>query len=162
MQVAQALINELDVGTSLNTATVSNRRRDFSLILSLMSQDVRDMAQFQLVEQPNENAQLRKKFRLPKEQVLIADLSESPKSVTHAAAFQSQGLTAFRLNNSIQPEALVNRGKLGSQLKQVLENCDVHVARKHLKMEIEQPNTSTPFIDLLEKQRTLSKIIALA
>ncbi len=164
MQLERALINELDTGTSLNLATVSNRRSDFSLLLALMSQDIRDMAQFEINRSPNdsENIKLRKKFELPAEEVLIADLSTQAVLIDHSATFQSQGALEFRLRQNLQPEAMICRGKYPADLNEALDNCDIHISRKHNGVDETELIKTVPFITQLEQQRTMSKLITLA
>ncbi|MCL1077546.1 queD-like protein [Parashewanella spongiae] len=164
MQLERALINELDTGLSLNLATVSNRRSDFSLLLALMSQDIRDMAQFELEhsQADAEKLKLRKKFKLPAEETLIADLSTQTLPVDHSATFQAQGVIEFRLQQNLKPEAIVSRGKYPADFTEAINNCDIHVSRKINGIDGDKKLKSVPFITQLEQQRTMSKLIAQA
>ena len=164
MQLERALINELDTGTSLNLATVSNRRSDFSLLLALMSQDIRDMAQFKINHSSNdaESLKLRRKFELPAEEVLIADLSTQVLPIDHSEIFQSQGALEFRLRQNLKPEAMICRGKYPAEFNEALDNCDIHISRKHNGVDEADLIETVPFITQLEQQRTMSKLIAQA
>lgn len=160
MQAVSPLVNELQLGSRLNSAVESNRRGEFALLLSLLSADARDMAQFQTPEFKQED--LRTKFELGGSQPLIKRLSTDSPVTNNSTAFQNGGVTAFRLNNAMDEEALVIRGNEQLDMEEVLANCDNHTRNRYQNIAIEQSVKSTHFVDQLVMQRQMSELIAQA
>ncbi|MEZ9199719.1 VC2046/SO_2500 family protein [Shewanella sp. 10N.286.54.B9] len=160
MQAVSPLVNELQLGSRLNCAVESNRRGEFALLLSLLSADARDMAQFQTPEFKDED--LRAKFELGGSQALIKRLSKDSPVTNNSTAFQNGGVTAFRLNNAMDEEALVIRGNEQLDMEEVLANCDNHARNRYQNIAIEQSVKSTHFVDQLVMQRQMSELIAQA
>ena len=110
MQPVDLLVNELQLGQQLNQAVSRGERSDFGLLLAMLSADVRDQAQFHL-ETPKEEvlfeqAALRERFQLPKEQSLVADEAGEAHSLALGQVAQEQGLAAARLEQALSPEPL--------------------------------------------------------
>ena len=178
MQVERVLKNELDIGVSLNKATASSHRSDFSLILSLMSQDVRDMAQFELNDKDNlrshfelpeaqfelnDKDNLRSHFELPEDVPSEVNLSEGNEFNEHSDVFRNQNHTEFRLHQSLKPEPLVCRGSVSKAIQQALDNCDIHTINRYKQVEPKTNQTQkVAFIDQLQQQRTMAKLIECA
>ena len=160
MQAVSPLVNELQLGSRLNSAVESNRRGEFALLLSLLSADARDMAQFQTPEFKQED--LRTKFELGGSQPLIKRLSTDSPVTNNSTAFQNGGVIAFRLNNAMDEEALVIRGNEQLDMEEVLANCDNHTRNRYQNIAIEQSVKSTHFVDQLVMQRQMSELIAQA
>ncbi|MBM7074055.1 queD-like protein [Shewanella sp. 202IG2-18] len=159
MQIERVLKNELDIGLSLNKAAETNRRGDFALILALLSQDVRDMAQFELIN----GIDLRVHFELHHEARLEENLSTESGSKEHSEVFHTQGHIEFRLRESLNPEPLVFRGEVPSPIQRVLENCDLLTINRYKNIEEVKPkNMKLAFIDQLQQQRTMAKLIQTA
>ncbi len=150
------LKNELDIGVSLNKATADNYRGDFSLILSLMSQDVRDMAQFELKEKND----LRDRFELPEDAPAEVNLADGIAFNEHSDVFRSQNHTEFLLYQSLRPEPLVCGGSVPAAMRRALDNCDIHTINRYKRIESETPaNPKIAFIEQLQQQRTMAKLI---
>ncbi len=168
MRPGSVLINESQLGSRLNHAIDSERRGEFALLLSLLSVDARDMAQFQLEHGQLEGEnQLRARFELPKAEMLISDLSIDSAPVEHSEAFRSGGVKAFQLEQALCPEALVIRGRESAQMQRVLTNCDLVTREKH-QLAKEQGSAKASqihhseihFVDLLSEQRQMGQLIA--
>ena len=160
MQAVSPLVNELQLGSRLNCAVESNRRGEFALLLSLLSADARDMAQFQTPEFKDED--LRAKFELGGSQALIKRLSKDSPVTNNSTAFQNGGVTAFRLNNAIDEEALVIRGNEQLEMEDVLANCDIHARNRYQNIANEHNVKQPHFVDQLVMQRQMSELIAQA
>ena len=159
MQIERVLKNELDIGVSLNKATAANHRGDFSLILSLMSQDVRDMAQFEHTDKIN----LRSQFELPKTTPTEVSLADKADFNEHSQVFRTQNHTEFRLQQSLKPEPLVCRGSEPAFIQKALNNCDIHTVNrfKNIESKVSQ-KPKVAFLDQLQQQRTMAKLIECA
>ena len=71
-----AIINELQFGNGINHAVHEGRRADFSLILSMFSNDVRDVVPVEEVQEViTSDDILRQQFGLSQPQALRSDLS---------------------------------------------------------------------------------------
>ncbi|WP_076413821.1 VC2046/SO_2500 family protein [Shewanella sp. UCD-KL12] len=168
MRPGSILINESQLGSRLNHAVDSERRGEFALLLSLLSTDARDMAQFQLEKgQLDEDSQLRAKFELPKAETLINDLSRESNPVNHSESFRHGGVKAFQLQQALSPEALVVRGTESAQMQKVLTNCDLITRERYQSAKaLNSTNkdsihlSDVHFVDLLSKQRQMGKLIA--
>ncbi len=159
MHIARLLKNELDIGGSLNKATVSNSRSDFSLILSLLSQNILDMAQFEI----NDNVDLRKQFELPVASPNQIHLAESDEFNEHSETFHEQDIIEFRLRETLKPEPLVFSGTESIAMLSALDNCDIHTVNRHKQLKQDRSGIAKiAFIDQLEQQRTMSKLIGSA
>ncbi|WP_028775100.1 VC2046/SO_2500 family protein [Shewanella waksmanii] len=124
MRTNELLINESHLGTRLNGAVSGARRGEFALLLALMSSDARDMAQF--LARSNDDAdtnKLRAQFELGPEQPIVTHF-EQAQVIDNSGEYQRAGLAAFRLKQSLRPEALVNRGEVESAMVEVLANTD--------------------------------------
>lgn len=159
MQTAFPLINESQLGTRLNEAIGHDRRGEFALLLSMLSIDVRDMAQFQWEKDLEQAASLRKRFELPASAPLLADLCADASVVDNSRVFASQGHTAFRLRQALTPEALLIRCTETMAMAEVLANCD-HYTRLRQKNAAPMPDVALPhLVEQLAQQRQLAKLI---
>jgi hypothetical protein len=159
MQTAFPLVNESQLGTRLNEAVVHDRRGEFALLLSMLSIDARDMAQFQWDKALEQAALLRKRFELPASAPLLADLSADAPVVDNSRVFSSQGQTAFRLQQALTPEATLIRGRDTMAMTQVLANCD-HYTRLRHRNTAPLPEVAEPhLVEQLAQQRRLAKMI---
>ena len=162
MQTAFPLVNESQISTRLNHAVEHNRRGEFALLLSLMSVDVRDMAQFQWDAQLDLDSRLRKQFELPKTETLLADLSTDEEIIDNSHVFREQGEAQFRLQQALRPEAVLTRGHEPQGLAEALANCD-HISQLRQRQQLTLPHIEIPhFVDQLAMQRNLAKIMAQA
>ncbi|MZI92140.1 hypothetical protein F9817_02825 [Vibrio sp. CAIM 722] len=101
------LINEIKVGTGINQAVHQSRRADFSLLLAMFSNDVRDNTPAEKVETPVTTDQvLRRRFQLQEPQSLRNDQSSYAISSEHARQFHDGGLSSAKLSHYLTPDPL--------------------------------------------------------
>ncbi|MCL1048967.1 hypothetical protein L2755_04890 [Shewanella abyssi] len=160
MQAISPLVNELQLGSRLNSAVETNRRGEFALLLSMLSADARDMAQFQTPE--FKHVDLRAKFNLGDSQPLLKQLDSDSPVTNNSSSFQNGGNTCFRLANAIHKEALVIRRQEALEMEDVLANCEINTRLRHQNVTTEQPVKLHHFVDQLVMQRQMSELIAQA
>lgn len=112
------LINEWQLGQQLNTAVHNGTRDKFNLLLSLLSDDARDFAQFSL---PHENdtslaqAELRASLFLADPQPLVNKGISALQAANLNVDLHAKDLTSIRLKHLLNNEALLSRN----------ESCDI-------------------------------------
>lgn len=126
------IINELHVGVGISHAVQSGRRADFSLLLALFSDDVRDSIPTTALKEPSvTEATLRTRFGLPAPQSLTNDQSSYAVSAKHAELFQSGGLPSAKLSHYLMPEALSYRPEdTGNLPEETYHNLSAHQRRE--------------------------------
>ncbi|QDF66954.1 queD-like protein [Shewanella sp. SNU WT4] len=149
------VINELDLGSRLNFAIAAQRRGEFALLLSLLSADIRDMAQFGLKKEQGE-AQLRRQFDVSEPQALVVDMTRMT-GWDHSQSFFNDSMAGFRLRHSLLPEPLLFAGHWPGDLLDVLNNCSHTVKQRSLNQETESTNVrEVPHLcDQLHAQRLM-------
>ncbi|MDO6640666.1 VC2046/SO_2500 family protein [Shewanella sp. 5_MG-2023] len=160
MQIESPLVNELQLGNRLNDAVEHHRRGEFALLLSMLSNDACDMAQFQVDKNLSIDEKLYKQLHIPKPQALVCDISQQ-QAINHAGDFYESGLSQFHLQQALKPEAVVTRGKYDKDLQITLANCDLLTKLKHQQLV---PDTSAlaqnEFLEQLTIQRKMSETLA--
>jgi len=135
MQVEQIICNELQLGQQLNKSVVEDRA-NFALLLSLMSQDIEDQAQFHLAADKDDLSDsfqlaLRVQFEVPQLQPLVADSSGELQSLNSGRVASEHGLLDARLRHCIAPEPLsFDLGKKFGIASEIYENLDIMAAKK--------------------------------
>ncbi|MGF1694916.1 hypothetical protein L4D20_09320 [Vibrio kyushuensis] len=126
------IINELQFGTGINHAVHAGRRADFSLILSMFSDDVRDNTPVEKIEEPEITDQtLRKRFELQPPQQLRSDQSSYDISASQANAFHKGGMASAKLNHYLIPETLTYLPEDTHDLpEEVYHNLSGHLRRQ--------------------------------
>ena len=160
IQTNSVLVNESQLGVRLNQAIGSNRRGEFGLLLSLLSIDARDMAQFNT--EKYKSADLRAKFDLPEQQRLLNQLDTDELCIDNSQVYQQGGVTAFRLANALHEEAMVIRRNETLDMEEVLANCELNVRNKYKRVNASAELQLTHFVDQLQMQRKMSEFIAQA
>lgn len=122
------LINEWQLGSQLNQAVANGTRCKFNLLLSLLSDDARDFAEFSFKEQREAalaQAQLRASLFLPEAQPLI----NKGISLTQAGQLnedlQSLNLDSIRLRLLLNNEAVLSRNKKDDIPVDIVENLSL-------------------------------------
>ncbi|MDN5500832.1 MAG: queD-like protein [Shewanella sp.] len=162
MQIDVPLINEAQIGSRLNAAIEHNRRGEFALLLSLLSADAREMAQFQWQKELDTAEKLQRQFELPPKQTLVADLSSDNHIIDNSAVFMQQGARAFQLQQALRPEALVIRGGEPIAMAEALSNCEF-TTRLRQRGQLPSPQVEIMhFADQLAIQRNLIPRLASA
>jgi len=114
----QILLHELQLGGKLSESVHQARRADFSLMLAMLSNDVREQSQFILPKQQkgdsatvdvDNNKTLRKYFNLPHQAPIALD---TPKQINQYNQMQSlidDDISSLHLSNALWPKPLAFR-----------------------------------------------------
>jgi len=121
----QVIVNEWQLGQQLNSAVHSGAREKFNLLLSFLSDDARDFAQFDIKNpdpEVDKKADLRAQFNLPATQPLVNEgPSERLLDELNQDLHQSK-LHDIRLKHLLTNEAILSRPVLGALPIDVLDN----------------------------------------
>ncbi|MGR5070105.1 MULTISPECIES: VC2046/SO_2500 family protein [Vibrio] len=102
-----AIINELQFGNGINHAVHDGRRADFALIMSMFSNDVRDVVPVEEVpEIKTSDDILRHQFGLSHPQALRSDSSSYEIAAEQTKQFHHAGLPSAKLSHYLKPDAL--------------------------------------------------------
>lgn len=137
------LINEWQLGSQLNQAVANGTRCKFNLLLSLLSDDARDFAQFSFKAKEEANlvqAELRSLFFLPKTQPLI----NKGISLTQAKRLNEDllnlQLSSIRLHQLLSNEALLSRHERNEFPADVVENLSLvaqhRLSQNHINTDV--------------------------
>jgi len=145
------LVNELQLGEQLNHCVHENRRSHFSLMLAMLTDDVRDHAQFKLphteVTPPktDEDA-LRKLLHVNDGQPLALNSIEDIPKYNQAELIENNKLTELRLRNAITPNPLSFRDDVKHINMNVVSNTSIHCQKRlQQKLNEDKPNTRLNF-----------------
>lgn len=142
----EILTHELQLGEQLNDSVHSARRSDFSLLLAMLTDDVRAHSQFKLPreetpEKITSTAQLRKEFQLPNEAPLaLADMDELP-AFNQASLVEEKQLEQLHLSNALQPKPLAFRDNVNHIAHDVMANTSLYCQQKHSQLAQSSENT---------------------
>lgn len=130
------LVHELQLGEQLNESVHHERRSDFSLMLAMLTDDVRAHSQFKLPlsttsENTTSTAQLRKLFQLPDEAPLALNDMEAISEFDQASLVANLQLDQLRLVNTLKPKPLVFRDDVEYINQQVMGNTSLYCQQKH-------------------------------
>lgn len=131
-----ALLHELQLGEQLNESVHQARRADFSLMLAMLSHDVREQSQFILPKHKETKRQLddvtlRKHFDLPESAPLaIKDLKEI-NTYNQGKSIAENDVATIRLSNSLAPKPLAFRDDVNHVAHQVMSNTTLVCQAKH-------------------------------
>jgi hypothetical protein len=129
---ALPLSHELQLGDQLNECVHQTRRADFSLMLAMLAEDVREHSQFSLpskvdaTEANSSETALRKKFQLPNSAPLALKSMEEIASFNQAGTISANDLASIRLSNAIAPKPLAFRDDKKHISHDVIANTSVH------------------------------------
>jgi len=134
----EILINELQLGEQLNECVHENKRSDFSLLLAMLTDDVRAHAQFSLPETTEEppksdEASLRKLYQLPNAQALSLEALDNIDCYNQADLVNENKLIDLHLANALTPNPLAFRNNSKHIAQQVLDNTSLYCQKKYEK-----------------------------
>ena len=121
----QTIVNEWQLGQQLNIAVHTGKREKFNLLLSFLSDDVRDFSQFDIKleeEAENKKKDLRAYFNLSNTQPLV---NEGPSEVLLAEFnddLQNKNMHEIRFKQLLTNEAILSRYEPDVLPRDVLEN----------------------------------------
>lgn len=124
----EVIINEWQLGQQLNTAVHNGSREKFNLLLSFLSDDARDFAQFDLkspeLEISKEN-DLRSELNLPDVQPLVNAGPSEIMLVEFNDDIQQANLHDIRLKQLLVNEAVLSKTASGVLPTDVLDNLSL-------------------------------------
>ena len=121
----QIVINEWQLGQQLNTAVHSGARDKFNLLLSFLSDDARDFAQFEIKSEEDllkKPTDLRTYFELPNAQPLVNEGPSEKLLVELNDDLQQKKLIDIRFKQLITNEALLSKQQGAQFPEELLDN----------------------------------------
>lgn len=142
------LLHELQLGEQLNESVHQARRADFSLMLAMLCDDVREHSQFILPQSEDRSAEqskqtneaLRKHFDLPEQAPLALKDLEQISQYNQGQLVAEDALASIKLSNALSPKPLTFRDDEKHIETNVLNNTSLTCQEKHL-------NQSTPVLN---------------
>ena len=130
------LVNELQLGEQLNTCIHAKRRSDFSLMLAMLTDDVRAHSQFSLPVTETEEVNvtddsLRKTFHLPEPVPLALKRTDQLAVFDQADLVAKDQLIAIQLQRALQPQAIAFRDDVKHIPQEVLTNTSLYCQQIH-------------------------------
>jgi hypothetical protein len=143
MQKSEILLHELQLGEQLNESIHQARRADFSLLLAMLCDDVREHSQFILpqadtspTEQSKQNNQtLRKHFDLPEQAPLALKNIEQISQYNQSQLIADNDLVSIQLSNALSPKPLAFRDDNQHITSHVLGNTSLTCQEKHTQSQ---------------------------
>ncbi|WP_220465517.1 VC2046/SO_2500 family protein [Colwellia sp. BRX10-3] len=144
------LVHELQLGEQLNESVHHARRSDFSLLLAMLTDDVRAHSQFKLPlsQTPEKNTtseQLRKYFQLPNEAPLSLKNVEDISRYNQAGLVENHQFELLRLTNTLNPKPLAFRDDAKHISQQVMSNTSLYCQQKHQDKSLAQAQPRADF-----------------
>lgn len=119
------LINEWQLGQQLNIAVHNGSRDKFNLLLSLLSGDARDFAQFSLAQKKEGEllqTELRASLFLPDPQPLLNKGISAQQAASLNEDLHNKDLTSIRLKHLLNNEALLSRSGSTTIASEIIDN----------------------------------------
>lgn len=138
-QTSEILLHELQLGEQLNESVHQSRRADFSLMLAMLCDDVREQSQFILpkadvnsADESKENSQtLRKHFDLPEQAPLALKNIEQINQYNQSQLIADNDLVSIQLSNALSPKPLTFRDDSQHIASNILGNTSLTCQEKH-------------------------------
>ena len=134
---SDALLHELQLGEQLNHCVEQTRRADFSLMLAMLADDVREQSRFllptaqsELAEEQSDNS-LRKAFNLPEKAPLALTNLKEIDQFNQAQSILDNNLANIQLNNAMNPSPLAFRDNKKHISTAVIENTSLFTQLKY-------------------------------
>ena len=136
---SEILLHELQLGEQLNESVHQARRADFSLMLAMLCDDVREHSQFTLPqaegnsvdESVDTSQRLRKHFDLPESAPLALKSIEQIKDYNQGQLIADNDLASLQLSNALSPKPLTFRDDKQYVNSVVLGNTSLTCQEKH-------------------------------
>lgn len=141
---ANALLHELQLGEQLNHCVTDTRRADFSLMLAMLSEDVREHSQFLLPKAAEtevveyNNRMMRKSFNLPDKAPLALSSVDEIKQFNQAQAIADDNMVSVKLANAMTPNALAFRDNKKHINTEIIENTNLLTQLKLKQSQIHE------------------------
>jgi len=149
------LVNELQLGDQLGQCVQSQRRADFSLMLAMLTEDVREHSQFFVPKTPQKEANtsdefLRKVYHLPtKAPLAIKDLADI-NEFSQAELVEQNLFADIQLKNALKPLPISFRDNNEHIPTTVLTDTSVHCQqryRENLVKKAEKENSQQSLLN---------------
>jgi len=133
----EVLLHELQLGEQLNESVVQTRRADFSLMLAMLAEDVREQSQFilpkakQAVTSDASNAALRKEFNLPAKEPLGLSSKDDVEQFNQVQSVIDGDIATIHLHNAMTPNPLAFRDDHQHIPTEILKNTSLLCQLKH-------------------------------
>lgn len=133
---SKMLLHELQLGEQLNESIHQARRSDFSLMLAMLCDDVREQSQFVLPQHQQSDIKittdlLRKKFELPDEPQLSLQNIEQINEYNQAKDVQGSSLANIQLANALNPKPLAFRDNAQHISRNIMDNTTIVCQQKN-------------------------------
>ena len=144
------LVHELQLGEQLNESVHSERRADFSLLLAMLTDDVRAHSQFKPPKtitptQASTSEQLRKRFQLPNEAPIALKDMQDLQLFNQADLIESKRLDHLRLINALSPNPLTFRDDASFITQQVMSNTSLYCQQQYKNKSVEETKVNADF-----------------
>lgn len=141
---SEILLHELQLGDKLNESVHQARRADFSLMLAMLCDDVREHSQFILpqadvsaVEQAKQtNQELRLYFDLPDQAPLALTNIEQVNQYNQGHLIENNDIASIQLSNILLPKPLAFRDDKKYIASNVLGNTSLTCQEKYNHSEL--------------------------
>ena len=148
---SEILVEEFQLGETLNQCVHSNRRSDFALLLSMLTDDVLAHSQFSLPKTEQQakeysDESLRKQFELAEKAPLALKDLEDLGEFDQAQLVAEQQLATLHLQNSLKPKALAFRDDVKHINQDVMTNTSLYCQQKYQQKSLSSvENKKLPF-----------------
>ena len=141
---SEILLHELQLGEQLNESVHQARRADFSLMLAMLCDDVREHSQFilpkgevnALDELPDNNQRLRNYFDLPEPAPLALKSIEQIVDYNQGQLIADNDLASLQLHNALSPKPLSFRDDKQHINSTVLGNTSLTCQERHMAAQV--------------------------
>lgn len=130
-RVTPAVINELQLGDDICAAIEQHRRADFSLLVAMFSQDVRETISIPPINTESKTElKLREELQVPNPVELHSNELSYNKGARISEQFHQGGLQSARLQNGLNPDSLAYVAERTHDLgEEVFHNLSFHTKR---------------------------------
>lgn len=143
-QKCEILLHELQLGEQLNESVHQARRADFSLMLAMLCDDVREHSQFTLPQADNSsvaqleqtNQTLRKHFDLPEQAPLALKNMEQISDYNQSHFIANNDLVSIQLSNALSPKPLTFRDDKLHVNSTILSNTSLTCQEKYTNQPV--------------------------
>jgi hypothetical protein len=172
------LLHELQLGERLNQCIHESRRSDFSLMLAMLCDDVREQSQFVLPKSlsadglpidknTHDNKTLRKYFDLPEQAPLSLGSMQQIDEYNQGQLIANNDLITLHLSDALSPKPLSFRNEPNHIPADIIGNTSLICQEKHanpqkevlnkpLNMQVEQ------WLKLIQHSVVSSKVVDVA
>jgi hypothetical protein len=133
---SQLLVEELQLGEQLNQCVHTDRRADFSLMLSMLTDDVLAHSQFSLPEteaqlKETTDQTLRRYFELAEQAPLALENVDDIAKFEQAHLIEQEHFASLQLENSLNPKPLAFRNNAKHVASSVLSNTSLYCQQRY-------------------------------